>query len=72
MQRLKSRCLINCMNITDIEGKSIEVTDLDKAIRQAAMFTNMKHIEKAFEQTDKYLKAYWTDVLKKLKQLKKL
>ena len=57
------------MTITDNEGTIIEVTNLKEAIEQAAMFANMKHVDKAFEKTDKYLKAYWTDVLNKLKTL---
>ena len=57
------------MTITDIEGKVIEVTSLNDAIKQATIFANMEHIDKAFEKTDKYLKAYWNDVLNKLKTL---
>jgi len=55
------------MTITDKDGTIIEVTDLKKAIEKAAMFANMKHVDKAFEKTDKYLKDYWTDILNKLK-----
>ena len=57
------------MPITYIEGTVIEVTNLNEAIEQAAMFANFEHIDKAFQKTDKYLKAYWTDVLNKLKTL---
>ena len=57
------------MIITDNEGAIIEVTNLKVAIEQATMFANMKHVDKTFEKTDKYLKAYWTDVLNKLKTL---
>ena len=57
------------MTITDNEGTIIEVTNLKEAIEQAAMFANMKHVDKTFEKTDKYLKDYWTDILNKLKML---
>ena len=55
------------MTITDIEGLVIEVTNLNDAIEQATTFANMKHVDKAFEKTDKYLKDYWTDIFNKLK-----
>ena len=58
-----------CMTITDIEGTVIEITNLSKAIEQATMFANFEHADKAFQKTDKYLKAYWNDVLNKLKTL---
>ena len=57
------------MTITDIEGLVIEVTNLNDAIEQATMFANMKHVDKAYKKTDKHLKAYWNDVLNKLKTL---
>ena len=57
------------MTITDIEGTIIEVTNLSEAIEQAKMFVNFEHVDKAFQKTDKYLKAYWTDILNKLKIL---
>ena len=57
------------MTITDNEGTIIEVTNLKEAIEQAAMFANMKHVDKVFEKTDKYLKDHWTDILNKLKML---
>ena len=58
------------MTITDIEGEVIEVTNLHDAIEQATLFTNIKHTDKAFAKTDKYLKSYWSDILKKLKTLR--
>ncbi|HEX5152797.1 MAG TPA: hypothetical protein VFW07_15205 [Parafilimonas sp.] len=57
------------MTITDIEGKVIEVTNLNEAIQQATMFANFEHVDKAFQKSDKYLRAYWADVLSKLKHL---
>ena len=60
------------MTISDKEGTIIEVTNLKEAIEQAAMFANFEHIDKTFEKTDKYLKAYFTDVLNKLKTLQNM
>ena len=57
------------MTITDIEGAVIEITNLHDAIEQATLFASMKHDDKEFEKTDKYLKAHWNDILKKLETL---
>jgi len=57
------------MTITDIEGTVIEVTNLNEAIKQATMFANFEHVDKAFQKADKYLSAYWIDILNKLKTL---
>ncbi|AGA80296.1 hypothetical protein [Echinicola vietnamensis] len=57
------------MKIIDKDGKSIEITDLEAAIKQAEMFSQYKISEKA----SAFLKgrqAYWKDMLRKLKQLK--
>ena len=60
------------MTITDIEGTVIEVTNLKDAIEQATMFANFEHVDKAFKKIDKYLKAYWNDILNKLKTLQNM
>ena len=57
------------MTITDIEVTVIEVTNLHDPIEQAKMFVNMKHADKAFAKTDKYLRTYWNDILEKLRAL---
>ena len=59
------------MTITDIEGTVIEVTNLKEAVEQATMFANFEHADKAFEKASTYLKAYWKDVLNKLKTFTK-
>jgi hypothetical protein len=59
------------MSIVDINGEKIEVTNLDEAIKQAAMFSTLKHDDKTFENTDKALNNYWQDMLNKLKALRK-
>lgn len=58
------------MKIKDLHGKSIEVTDLDKAIQQAGNFKEYAHQDKSFEEFDKKQKAYWTDIYNKLLLLK--
>ena len=55
--------------ITDLDGKRIEVTNLRKAIKQAAAFKEYRHIGTTFRQLDKKLCAYWTDLHEKLLQL---
>ncbi len=57
------------MTITDIEGTVTEVTNVKEAIKQATMFANFEYADTAFGKASKYLKAYWTDVLNKLKIL---
>ncbi|MGH1517037.1 hypothetical protein [Chryseobacterium sp. JK1] len=59
------------MKIKDLHGKSIEVTDLDKAIWQAENFKEYAHEDQSFLSYDKKQKAYWTDIYNKLLQLKK-
>lgn len=58
------------MIIVDMNGERIDVTNLDEAIKQAAMFSSLKHDDKTFENTDKSLNNYWQDVLHKLKALR--
>lgn len=56
------------MEITDLNGKPIEVTDLDKAIEQAENYKDAQHDPPA--ECDKKRQAYWTDVYNKLLELK--
>jgi hypothetical protein len=49
--------------ITDLEGKQIEITDIDKGIQQADMFSKF-----AIQYINQ--KSYWEDMLNKLKELK--
>lgn len=59
------------MNIKDLHGKSIEVTDLEKAIQQAENLKDYEHEDKSFAGFDDRQKAYWTDMYNKLLKLKK-
>ena len=54
------------MKIKDLHGKSIEVTNLDKAIQQAENFKEYAHEDQSFAEYDKKQKAYWTDIYDKL------
>lgn len=58
------------MYINDINGERIEVTDLEKAISQASMFSSMKHEDAKFNKRDNELRIYWEDILVKLNELK--
>lgn len=57
------------MKVKDIHGQFLEITDLDKAIRQTEIFKDYKH-DKGFENFNNQQKAYWTDLHKKLLILK--
>ena len=62
---------ITIIKIEDLHGKGIEITDLEKAIKQAKTFKGYSHQDKSFAEFDKRQKAYWTDIYKKLLILKK-
>ncbi|MGN7706882.1 hypothetical protein [Chryseobacterium sp. 22543] len=59
------------MTITDLNGHSIEVTNLTKAINQAKTFKGFQHKDKIFSDFDKRNKAYWTDIYNKLMEIRK-
>jgi len=54
--------------IIDLDGRKKEVTDLDKAIKQAENFKDMHHIPPV--ESDKERQKYWRDIYEKLIQLK--
>lgn len=56
------------MQITDLNGYPIEVTDLDKAIEQTEFFKDCHHVPPV--ESDKERQAYWGDMYKKLLALK--
>jgi len=56
------------MEVIDINGCSIEVTDLDKAIEQAEWFKDCHH--EPPKASDKARRRYWRDLYKKLCVLK--
>ena len=59
------------MNVTDLNGFQIEVTDLDEAIRITAEYKEYHHEDKSFSEFDKRQKVYWIDMYKKLTVIKK-
>ena len=58
------------MYITDINGCSIEVTDLDEAIRITAECKEYRYRDRSFSEFDKRQKIYWTDMYEKLTAIK--
>lgn len=58
------------MKITDLEGNTLEVIDLEKAIQQAKLFKDFRHADKSYKKLDETLCCYWTDIYEKLLKLK--
>lgn len=58
------------IQVTDLNGCPIEVTDLKEAIRIAKRCTKYRHEDKSFSEFDKRQNAYWTDMYEKLKAIK--
>jgi hypothetical protein len=58
------------MKITDLNGCSIEITDLKEAIKIAKRYTKYSHEDKSFSDFDKRQKAYWSDMYEKLTAIK--
>lgn len=59
------------MNITDLNGCPIEITDLEKAIQVCDSYRNYQHRDSSYTDFDKRRKAYWSDMHEKLTTLKK-
>lgn len=60
------------MQITDLNGYPIEVTDINEAIRITAQYKEYRHESKSFSEFDKRQKAYWLDMYEKLMGLNQL
>ena len=58
------------MKITDLNGYSIEIQNLDEAIQISSDYKEYKHEDKSFSEFDKRQKAYWQDMDEKLKAIK--
>jgi hypothetical protein len=54
------------MEITDLNGNSIEVTDLETAIKLAGQYKCFEHEDKSYSDFDNRQKAYWKDIYEKL------
>ena len=59
------------MKIKDLNGCSIEITNLDEAISITEQYKEYQHEDKKFSDFDKTKKVYWTDMFNKLQELKK-
>ncbi|GAA0536986.1 hypothetical protein [Chitinophaga japonensis] len=57
------------MFIFDSNGKKLEITDLNAALKQADLFRYFHHDDPAFAALDRELSAYWQDVYDKLLEL---
>lgn len=58
------------MKLTDLNGYSIEIQNLDEAIQISSDYKEYKHEDKSFSEFDKRQKAYWQDMYEKLKAIK--
>ncbi|MBS1528407.1 MAG: hypothetical protein JST19_22360 [Bacteroidetes bacterium] len=58
------------MEITDMNGQKIMVTDLGKAIAQAEAFTTYRHEDSSYCQLDARQQEYWKHILEQLTALK--
>jgi hypothetical protein len=57
------------MNVTDLDGKTITVTNLKAAIKETGQYMGYSHINPEFRGFDRKQNAYWLDLHKKLLQL---
>ena len=58
------------MKIIDINGCTIEIADLNKAIQITKRYKQYEHENKGFSELDKKLNQYWTDLYGKLLKIK--
>jgi len=58
------------MNILDLNGKIIEIENLDLAIMQADDYRHWQHTDPSFAEFDKKQQAYWNDFYEKLLNLR--
>ena len=58
------------MKIIDINGCTIEIDDLNKAIQITKQYKQYEHENNGFSELDKKLNLYWTDIYEKLLKIK--
>ena len=58
------------MKIIDINGCTIEIADLNKAIQITKRYKQYEHKNNGFSELDKKLNRYWTDMYEKLLKIK--
>jgi hypothetical protein len=54
------------MEIIDINGRVIQVTDLKLSLLQADDYRHYRHADPAFAAKDEVLATYWGDIYQKL------
>lgn len=54
------------INVTDLNGNNIEVSDLDEAIVISEDHKDYRHVNQDYEDFDKKQSIYWTDLYLKL------
>ena len=58
------------MKIKDLNGCTIEITNLNEAIQITRRYKQYEHEIKGFSKLDKKLNQYWTDLYEKLLKIK--
>ena len=58
------------MKIKDLNGCTIEITNLNEAIQITRRYKRYEHESKGFSKLDKKLNQYWTDLYEKLLKIK--
>ena len=58
------------MKIKDLNGCTIEITNLNEAIQITRRYKRYEHENKGFSKLDKNLNQYWTDLYEKLLKIK--
>lgn len=58
------------MKIKDLNGCTIEFTNLNEAIQINRRYKKYEHQNKGFSELDKKLNRYWTDLYEKLSRMK--
>ena len=58
------------MKIKDLNGCTIEITNLNEAIQITRRYKRYEHENKGFSKLDKELNRYWTDLYGKLLKIK--
>ena len=58
------------MKIKDLNGCTIEITNLNDAIQITRRYKQYEQENKGFSELDKKLNRYWTDMYEKLLKIK--
>ena len=61
---------LKIMKIKDLNGYTIEITNLNEAIQITRRYKQYEHENKGFSELDKKLNRYWTDMYEKLLKIK--